>query len=636
MKQSLLSILLGSAFLTVSVLAAPSVVRIEGTGEARHLTVNGRPFVVKGAGGGGSKQILASLGANSFRTWGSDHAKAELDEAEKNGLMATIGHWLHSTSYFSYEDPAKNAEQTGTILKRVRECKDHPALLMWAIGNEMEAPKPTSRALWTYVNDLAGKIKEIDPNHPVMTVLMEMSPEKVRLIEELCPNLDIVGFNSYAGAGSLPRRLREAGLKKPYIITEYGPPLHNDHNKWWIGVTDFGCPMELASTQKAKWYVEPSLTALADKGRCFGLYAFTWGFKVESTPTWFGLQLPDGTLTGSALALSEKVWGGRPNNHAPVLETISEIYDAKLAQAKKENQPADKIAELAGIWPAMRLSTEKPAAGAEVEAEVRASDPDGDRLEYVWTLFTENANYGVMDTGLAMPKGIEGAIVAGQGTPKAKVVLPGGGKYRLYCYIFDLGADGKRKGAVAYANRPLKGSGAPPKLALPPSKLPFAVYADGAKTPYIPSGYMGSDVSKLSVDEKCRENPHSGETCLKVKWSAPDGWGALNWQSPANDWGDAPGGANLTGAKFLQFWARGLLGDEKVSFHLGGIGKDRPYPDSGKAERKDLILTDEWKRYRINLEGVDLSCIKTGFGFSFGGEGSVKTFFLDDVEYVVE
>ena len=81
---------------------------------------------------------------------------------------------------------------------------------------------------------------------------------------------------------------------------------------------------------------------------------------------------------------------------------------------------------------------------------------------------------------------------------------------------------------------------------------------------------------------------------------------------------------------------RGYLGDEKVSFHLGGIGKDRPYPDSGKAERKDLVLTDQWKRYRINLEGVDLSCIKTGFGFSFGGEGSVKTFFLDDIEYVAE
>ena len=36
----------------------------------------------------------------------------------------------------------------------------------------------------------------------------------------------------------------------------------------------------------------------------------------------------------------------------------------------------------------------------------------------------------------------------------------------------------------------------------------------------------------------------------------------------------------------------------------------------------------------VHVEGVDLSCIKTGFGFSFGGQGSVKTFFLDDIEYV--
>ena len=64
------------------------------------------------------------------------------------------------------------------------------------------------------------------------------------------------------------------------------------------------------------------------------------------------------------------------------------------------------------------------------------------------------------------------------------------------------------------------------------------------------------------------------------------------------------------------------------------VGPDRAFPDSGGASRKDLVLTDEWKRYRIDLEGVDLSCIKTGFGFSFGGQGSVKTFFLDDIEYV--
>ena len=251
-------VLAALAFAAASAAAAPSVVRVEGAPGAQRLTVNGKPFVIKGAGGGGSKKVLAQLGANSFRTWAANDAEKQLDEAQKNGLYVTVGHWLHSTSYFSYTDEAKNAEQTEGILRRVRELKDHPALLMWAIGNEMEAANPNNRALWTYMNDLAGKIKEIDPNHPVTTALMEVWPEKIALVNELCPNLDIVGINTYAGCGGIGKRLREAGLKKPFIITEYGPPLHNDQNKWWIGVTDFGAPQELSSTQKAKWYVEPA------------------------------------------------------------------------------------------------------------------------------------------------------------------------------------------------------------------------------------------------------------------------------------------------------------------------------------------------------------------------------------------
>ena len=453
------SILAAAALAAGAAAAAPSVVRVEGGPGAQTLTVNGAPFVIRGAAGGGSKEVLARLGANSFRTWGADRAKEELDEAQRNGLYATVGHWLHSTGYFPYTDEAGNAEQTEAILRRVRELKDHPALLMWAIGNEMEAAQPDSRALWTYLNDLAGRIKAIDPNHPVTTALMEASPEKIALLNELCPNLDVVGFNAYAGAGGLGRRLREAGLRKPFIVTEYGPPLHGDHNRWWIGVTDFGAPQELSSTQKAKWYVEPARTLLEEeRGRCLGLYAFTWGWKVEATPTWFGLQLPDGTVTAQALELAREVWGGEVRNRGPVLEPISEIYEEKLAQARRENRPAGKIAELADVWPAMRLSTETPAAGAPVEAEVRAIDPDGDALEYVWELRREAATYGVEGTGLEMPPAFADAIVEGQGTPRVRIVLPpGGGVYRLFCYVFDRAPDGGRKSA-ATACRPLRGA----------------------------------------------------------------------------------------------------------------------------------------------------------------------------------
>ena len=639
MKASLskTTLLVVAAMAAAPLAAAPHVVRVTGAPGDWHLSVDGKPFIARGAGGGGSKAILASLGANSFRTWGSDEMMAELDEGERNGLLVTLGHWLHSTEYFTYEDREKNEEQTRKILERVRIGKDHPALLMWAIGNEMESHRPHSRALWAYIDDLARRIKEIDPNHPVMTVLVEAWPEKMALIEELCPHLDLVGINSYAGAPSLPQRLRDCGFTKPYMVTEFGPPLHSDHNADWIGVADFGSPYELSSTQKVGWYLRTAaLPDGAEKGRCLGTYAFTWGYKVEATPTWFGLQLPDETLTEAAIALSEKNWGGHPANHAPTLTPISEIYKAKVAAAREAGKTADEIAALADVWPAMALSTEKPAEGATATARVSASDPDGDALEYVWSLLPECSEYGLNGTGISLPAPIDGAIVAGQGTPEATVKLPGGGKFRLFCHIYDLGGNGRRKGTVAYANRPMLGAGPAAKIPLAPAPMPCAVYKNGPSSPWVPSGWMGSDVSKLAVDDKCTRNPHSGETCMEVKWRDPEGWAGLNWQSPAGDWGDAAGGVNLTSARHLQFWARGASGGEKVSFHMGGIGPDRKFPDSGKASFKDIVLTDAWTRYRIDLEGVDLSCIKTGFGFSFGGQGSVKTFYIDDVEYVAD
>ena len=67
------------------VLAAGSVVRIEGDHGAWHLTRNGKPYFINGGGGGGSKALLKEIGGNSFRTWGADKAKAELDEAAKYG-----------------------------------------------------------------------------------------------------------------------------------------------------------------------------------------------------------------------------------------------------------------------------------------------------------------------------------------------------------------------------------------------------------------------------------------------------------------------------------------------------------------------------------------------------------------------
>jgi hypothetical protein len=62
--------------------------------------------------------------------------------------------------------------------------------------------------MWDAVNDIAGMIKKIDPNHPVMTVVGYGKLEKIKDIKERCPNLDLLGVNAYAAVLKVPEWFR--------------------------------------------------------------------------------------------------------------------------------------------------------------------------------------------------------------------------------------------------------------------------------------------------------------------------------------------------------------------------------------------------------------------------------------------
>ena len=166
----------------------------------------------------------------------------------------------------------------------------------------------------------------------------------------------------------------------------------------------------------------------------------------------------------------------------------------------------------------------------------------------------------------------------------------------------------------------------------PKATLPFSVYAEaGDKSPYIASGYMG-DAGNIKMTDDDKSNPHTGKTALTVQYTSGNGWGGVVWQSPANDWGEQPGGYDLTGAKKLTFWARGEKGGEKVSFSFGILDKAK-HADSSKGELKDQELTKEWKQFEIDLKDKDLNQIKTGFVWIVGAKGEPLTFFLDDIKF---
>lgn len=113
----------------------------------------------------------------------------------------------------------------------VQKTKDHPAVMMWAIGNEIDwipGNKPYNPKLWDAINYIAKAIKAVDPNHPVMTVIGTSSMKKIAEVVRQCPDLDLLGINTYGDIYTLPDTLKKYGWTKPFVIAEWGP-------RWLLG-----------------------------------------------------------------------------------------------------------------------------------------------------------------------------------------------------------------------------------------------------------------------------------------------------------------------------------------------------------------------------------------------------------------
>ncbi|NNE43787.1 MAG: hypothetical protein HKN12_06245 [Gemmatimonadetes bacterium] len=579
------------------VAAQPVPVEVVETDGRYQLLRDGAPYFIQGAGGSGPKDQLAAAGANCFRTWGvGPDLGDQLDEAERLGLTVVVGHWLgHERHGFDYNDVDAVAEQMDRVRRDVLAYKDHPAVLMWGIGNEMEGfGEADNAAVWSHVQAVAAMVKRLDPHHPTMTTTADIGGRRVAAIHALCPDIDIHGINSYGGLPSIPERYRKAGGTKPVVITEFGPP-----GTWETGKTDFGAPKELTSTQKAGVYRDAyTRGCLEAEGLCLGGFAFTWGFKMEATQTWFGMLLPNGDKTAAVDAMTELWSGAPPENLCPEIRAFGVRSGGTL-------QPSATI-----------------APGETVEVALDIADPEGAPVAVQWEVRGEAAEYLTGGDAQAVPLALDGVITESSPTG-ATLQIPGGGIYRVYMTA----TDGTGGGAVA--NLPIKVDGPPQPVRL---KLPLAVYADREPAPWAPSGWMGAH-EDLEMDEECRVSPRSGDTCLKFTYANPGRWVGVVWQHPVNDWGDLPGGFDLTGAEKLTFWARSEQGGEKVDFGVGIIEEGKPHPDTLKSEKKGVKLGTEWKQYTIKLGGKDLSQVKSAFWWSLGGHGREVTLYLDDIRF---
>lgn len=397
----------------------PLKVEIKKEGTNYLLTLNGNPYYIKGAGGYSHFEDLKKHGGNSVRIWSTDGAKEYLDKAHELGLTVTMGLDMGlERRGFNYNNKKAVAEQLERLKKEVIAYKDHPALLMWGVGNELDQ-FATNYEVWDAVNELAKFIHDVDPNHPTTTMLAGVPQLHVKEITKRCPEIDVLSINAFMDLPNIRGHINKTDWKGPYLVGEWGAAGY-----WETPLTPWGAFIEQTSTNKAKMfetYYKKAMTENTD--RCIGSYVFYWGYKQARTHTLLSLYLESGHKTGMIDAMEQNWMGNVSTNKAPLILPIG-IDDKKTHE---------------GVYL-------KP--GSTHNAYTDCDDPENETLFYYWEILHESTEKKEGGDKENKPEAISGLILNGKGKTLSFKSPDKEGAYRLYVYVYDSNNN------VATANAP--------------------------------------------------------------------------------------------------------------------------------------------------------------------------------------
>ena len=265
-------------------------------------------------------------------------------------------------------------------------------------------------------------IHEVDGRHPTTTALsFSFKQELVDHVKQRMPDLDLISVQKYADIVNLPKYIDQAGIDKPYLVSEYGPVGH-----WEVEKTAWGAPIEPTSSEKAAQYGKVFGGVIeAHSDRILGSYAFLWGQKQERTPTWYGMFLEDGSVTEAVDVMHHAWTGDWPQNRSPRVEGLT--LDDRLGKDSIGLKPA-------GRYPARAV----------------AADPDGDLLTYRWVLRRESDATQVGGDREEVPEAIPGRLEAGDDGRAVLTAPERPGAYRLFVYVYD------GNGSAGHANIPFR------------------------------------------------------------------------------------------------------------------------------------------------------------------------------------
>lgn len=388
---------------------SPSVVVINGTQGNWQMLVDGSPYTIQGldfgpdvAAADAYMADVAAMGANTVRTWGTGAQTGTLlDAAAAHGVKVMMGHWLQQHIDYADDGPYKS-RSIREITRRVKDYRDHPAVLCWNVGNEVilflsdyfsgQELEDNRVAYAQFVGTLADEIHAVDPNHPVTTTVAWTGAWDY--LEAHAQSLDFYSVNAYGGIAWVSDGWDAGSYTKPYSVTEYGPL-----GEWEVDDDTNGVPTEPADLEKRDGYTFAWSEITGHTGVALGGFAFIYGEMEDFGGIWFNSH---------HLGLRRLAYYAMKDNYAGVVPG--------------DNRPPEITA--------MTLNPASNApAGSVVTVSVSVTDPEGDPLTYT---LKQNSKY------INGSEGIANANFVDVGNGVFSLTAPSTvGVWKIYVYAYD-------------------------------------------------------------------------------------------------------------------------------------------------------------------------------------------------------
>ena len=333
-------------------------------------------FQIKGVCGDSDLDRLSKIGVNTVRGYTISSPKEmleKLDHAHRLGMKMVVSEWMANQgknksrdgSVWEYDYDVKGEALLENFIQKVEAIGDHPALLMWGLGNEVHLDEPYLRL----VNRMSLAIHERFPHHLTSLTVVNVKEAGIEAIKKFAPDIDVLGVQSYS-RGAVRGSLKKAELVwgKPFYMSEF-----NTNGPWNFGNTEWGVPLDEPVTKKVS-DLKDCYVAIDASPLCLGSTIFLWGHAVVYRPTYFSLLLdpePNGQskkgsfdhlmITPQAEVMIEH-FTGKPikGNRAPVISKL-EFDGGASSRLAKPDEP--------------------------MTIRFDAKDPNGDKIEFVtWIL----------------------------------------------------------------------------------------------------------------------------------------------------------------------------------------------------------------------------------------------------------